>query len=262
MQVLLESEEDRNGMRAAGAFNARLMDQVRLMVQPGVTTREIDQFVYAFTTDYGHIPATLGYHGSIRRFPKSCCTSVNDVVCHGIPDGYLLKDGDIVNVDLTSIVNGWHADSSETFLVGECDDQTRGLVQTTLECLYLGIEAAAPFKPINDIAKAITAHAEGNGFSVVRVFQGHGIGRQFHMPPGIPHYPWMTSSQSVLVPGMCFTIEPMINAGTHECDIDVFGDGWTAKTRDGKRSAQFEHTLLMTADGPEILTLTKHGPRP
>ena len=255
---------DRDGMRAAGRFNAQLMDQIRMLVKPGVSTDSIDKFIYDYTLDHGHTPATLGYKGDsgVCPFPKSCCASVNEVVCHGIPDDYVLQDGDIVNFDLTTIVDGWHGDSSETFLIGEVDDDARRLVQCTLDCLYLGIAAARPLGSVRAIGVAITDRAEAAGFSVVRAFQGHGIGRKFHQDPGIPHFPGHPLSFVPLLPGMCFTIEPMLNIGVYDCEIDVFGDEWTARTRDGKLSAQFEHTILMTEDGPEILTLTHGGPQP
>jgi len=249
-------------MRAAGEFNARLMDLIRPLVKPGVSTDAIDKFVHDYTVDHGHVPATLGYGGGCCPFPKSCCASVNEVVCHGIPDDYVLQDGDIVNFDLTTIVDGWHGDSSETFLVGEVSDESRRLVQCTLDCLHAGIAAARPNGPVGAIGAAIAPLAEAAGFSVVRDFQGHGIGRNFHQVPGIPHFPGHHLEGHVIQPGVCFTIEPMINIGTYKCNIDVLGDGWTARTCDGKLSAQFEHTLLMTENGPEILTLTQGGPQP
>jgi methionyl aminopeptidase len=247
------NEPERNAMRAAGRFNAQLMDAIRDLVVPGACLADIDQFVYRYTTDHGHIPAPLGYKG----FPKSCCISVNEVVCHGIPDDLVLRDGDIVNVDLTTIVDGWHGDSSETFMLGAVSEEASRLVKCALDCLNLGIAAAKPCGLVSDIGKAITDHAKGEGFSVVTMFQGHGLGRKFHTDPGIPHF--ANEGRAVLVPGVAFTIEPMINAGTHRCAIDE-DDGWTARTADGRLSAQFEHTLLMTEEGPEILTLTKGGP--
>ena len=262
MQTLLLDEADRDGMRAAGRFNAQLMDQIRALIEPGVTTGSIDRFVHDYTVDHGHIPATLGYEGHFGPFPKSCCASVNDVVCHGIPGDYVLQDGDIVNFDLTSIVDGWHGDSSEMFLIGEVSDEARRLVECTVACLYAGIKAAVPNGRIGAIGEVITPLAAAEGFSVVRAFQGHGIGRRFHTDPGIPHFQGHHWSEHRLPPGTCFTIEPMLNVGTYNCDLDVFGDCWTVRTRDRKLSAQFEHTLLMTEDGPEILTLTQQGPQP
>jgi methionyl aminopeptidase len=250
-------EHEREGMRAAGRFNAQLMDFIRPYVQPGITTGEINRLVHEYTLDHGHTPATLGY----LNYPKSTCTSINEVVCHGIPnDKQVLQEGDIVNIDLTTIVDGWHGDQSETVLVGQVSETARRLVQCTLECLYLGIEAIKPHGRINDIGRAIERHAHSYGFSVVTEYQGHGIGRRFHQEPGIPHYPH-PGYRKRIEPGMCFTIEPMINEGTHKTVLDPT-DGWTVRTADGKLSAQFEHTILMTEEGPEILTLTQNGPKP
>jgi len=259
----LLDEAGRDGMRAAGKFNALLMDQVRLLMQPGISTSEVDRFAHDYTIDHGHQVACLGYQGSSGiPFPKSCCISVNSVVCHGIPDDYILKDGDTVNVDLTSIVDGWHGDSSETFLIGDVSDEAKRLVDCALACLYAGIKAVYPYAPIGAIGKEVTKLAEAGGFSVVRDFQGHGIGRRFHQPPGIPHFPDHPGAAQLLMPNTCFTIEPMLNTGSYNCEIDVLGDGWTVTTSDGGLSAQFEHTILLTEDGPEILTLTQNGPQP
>ena len=261
--IPLLSEEEREGMRVAGRFNAEIIDQLRPLMRPGITTGEIDRFVHGYTVTRGHIPAPLGYTGPIGvPFPGSCCVSVNDVVCHGIPGDYELQDGDIVNVDVSTIVDGWHGDSSETFLIGEVDEEAKRLVRTTLECLHLGIRAARPGGRVGAISAAITHHARQAGFSVVQIFTGHGIGRQFHQAPTISHFGLREDVGAELLPGMCFTIEPMLNAGTPHCNVDVLGDGWTATTGDGEWSAQFEHTILMTEDGPEILTLTKEGPQP
>ena len=253
---LILDEAGRQGMRAAGRFNAELMDYIRPLVLPGVRTDELDRLVHEYTLDHGHIPATLGYHD----FPKSCCTSVNEVVCHGIPDGQVLREGDAINVDLTTIVDGWFGDQSETILVGETTETLRNLVSETLECLHLGIAAIKPGGRIIDIGHAIARHAHAHQYSVVRDYQGHGIGRKFHQDPGVPHFPDHELGQFVVQPGMCFTIEPMINLGSHRTVLDKH-DGWTVRTADGKISAQFEHTLLMTEDGPEILTLTQNGPQ-
>lgn len=255
-KALLLSEAERDAMRAAGRFNAQVMDFIRPYVRPGVTTNELDRLVYEYTLAHGHTPACLHY----KNYPKTICASVNDVVCHGIPDDRPLREGDIVNIDLTTIVDGWHGDQSETFLIGEVSDEARRLVQTCFDCLYLGIAAAKPYGRINDIGRAIEHHAHSQGFSVVREYQGHGIGREFHQDPGIPHYP-QRGYVARLEPGMCFTIEPMINAGTWRTVVDPV-DRWTVRTKDGKLSAQFEHTILMTETGPEILTQTEHGPRP
>ena len=249
-------EAEREQMRAAGRFNALLLDHVRQYVQPGVTTGQLDRLVHEYTLDHGHRPASLGYKG----FPCSCCISVNEVVCHGIPDDRVLEEGDIANIDLTSIVDGWYGDQSETFLVGEVSDATRAVVQCTFDCLYLGIEATSPDCCVAEIGKAIVAKARRNRFSVVREYVGHGVGRKYHQDPSIPHFPTPQSRQDRLPPGVCFTVEPMINEGTHLTVLDK-RDGWTVRTKDGRLSAQFEHTVLMTEEGPEILTLTEHGPQ-
>lgn len=256
VQNLQLNEEERECMRAAGRFNAQVMDFVRDMVRPGVTTEAIDNAVREYTLDHGHVPACLGYQG----FPKNCCTSINEVICHGIPGPRELAAGDIVNVDLTSIVDGWFGDSSETFLVGEVSDAARAVTQCSFDTLYLAIDALTPNCTIATIGKAIVAEANQRGFSVVREYVGHGLGRQFHQDPSIPHYPTVASRSQRLKPGYCFTIEPMINEGVRHTRLDP-NDGWTVRTKDGKLSAQFEHTILMTEDGPEILTLTEKGPQ-
>jgi methionyl aminopeptidase len=249
--------DEREGMRAAGRFNAQLLDAVRPLVRAGVKTAQIDEMVNAYTRDHGHVPACLGYHG----FPRSCCISVNEVICHGIPGDYELRDGDIVNVDVTSIVAGWHGDQSETFLIGEVSTEARQLTQCAFDCLYIGIAAARPEGLISDIGDAIVAEASKRGFSVVAEYIGHGLGKFFHQPPNIPHVPTQQSRRERLSPGVCFTVEPMINAGGAATKLDP-SDGWTVRTKDGRLSAQFEHTVLMTEKGPEILTQTTLGPAP
>lgn len=253
---LLLDEPGREKMRAAGAFNAQLMDVVREKIGPGVTTEELDKLIHEYTLDHKHVPATLGY----LNYPKSCCTSINDVICHGIPDATELQEGDIINVDLTSIVDGWHGDQSETFLIGESSDTAIAVTQAAFDCLYLAIEALKPGCTVSVIGDTIVAEAHRRGFSVVREYVGHGLGKSFHQPPNIPHFPDRKSKQQRLLPGMCFTVEPMINAGSRYTRLDK-QDGWTVRTRDGELSAQFEHSILMTEDGPEILTMTKNGPR-
>ena len=248
---------ERDAMRAAGRFNAELLDFVRPWVRPGVSTGTIDRLVYDYTCDHGHVPAPLGYQG----YPKSCCTSVNEVICHGIPGDYVLRDGDIVNVDVTSKVDGWHGDQSETFLVGEVTDEARGITQCAFDCLHLAIATIKPWSRIAEIGDAIVKEATQRGFSVVEDYIGHGLGRDFHQKPNIPHVPTRQARAERIEPGVCFTIEPMINAGSKETVLDR-GDGWTVRTRDGRLSAQFEHTLLMAETGPEILTATKLGPHP
>ena len=253
---LILSADQRDAMRRAGRVNAQLMDYLRPHVIAGVRTAEIDELVVAWTADHGHACATLGY----QNFPKSCCTSRNDVICHGIPGDEVLADGDIVNVDITTVVDGWHGDQSETFLIGEVDDEKRAVTQCAFDGLYAAIDALQPGCRVSTIGETIVPLAEGRGFTVVREYVGHGLGIEFHLDPSIPHHPNKQSRQDRLFPGMCFTIEPMINAGSRYTRLDK-SDGWTVRTKDGRPSAQFEHSVLMTEDGPEILTLTEHGPR-
>lgn len=250
-------ESERNAMRRACGVNADLMDYLRDFIQPGITTKRIDDLVADWTHSHGHVCATLGYR---KSYPAHCCTSPNDVVCHGVPGSYVLRDGDIINVDITTIVDGWHGDQSETFLVGKVSDEALRLVQCTFECMWQAIDAIKPFSKVIEIGQAIKRHAGGYDYSVVEDYQGHGIGRQFHQRPHIPHFPDRFHGQQILEPGVCFTIEPMINLGTKRTRVDR-KDGWTVYTADGKLSAQFEHTILMTETGPEVLTQTKRGPR-
>lgn len=253
---LLLGHDGRDRMREAGKFNAQLMDVVREHVKVGVTTAELDELIHAYTLDHGHRPATLGYLG----YPKSCCTSVNDVICHGIPDDTPLKEGDIVNIDITTVVHGWHGDQSETFILGIASEEAVNVTQAAFDCLHLAIDALSPGCTVSVIGDAIVGEAHRRGYSVVREYVGHGIGEAFHQPPNVPHFPDRKSKQQRILPGMCFTVEPMINAGTRFTRLDK-KDGWTVRTRDTRLSAQFEHTILMTEDGPEILTLTKNGPQ-
>ena len=236
-------------MRVAGRAAAEVLVIGGAAVAPGVTTDEIDAIVHQAYIDRGGYPSTLNYRG----YPKSLCTSVNEVICHGIPDDRALRDGEIVNLDVTIFLNGVHGDTNATFLVGEVDDASRRLVEVTRQCLELGIAAVVPGRPFSDIGRAIENHATANRYEVVRAFVGHGIGEQFHTDLQIPHYyePRLTT---VMEPGMAFTIEPMISIGTglHR----LWDDDWTAVTADGSRTAQFEHTVLVTDDGVEILTLT------
>ena len=247
---------DRDALRAACRFNAEVMDFLRPHVRPGVSTQAIDQLAYDYTIQHGHTPACLGYNG----YPNTVCTSVNEVVCHGIPDDYVLRDGDIVNIDLTSIVSGWHGDSSETFLIGQVSPQTKRLVQAAFDAMWVGIRAIKPFGRVIDIGRAIYRFSKDQGFEIVREFQGHGVGRSFHQEPGVPHFPDLQSGKAVIRPGTCLTIEPMLNEGVWKTEIDK-SDGWTVRTQDRRLSAQFEHTILMTERGPEALTLTKLGPQ-
>ncbi len=240
------------GMRKAGAFNGELMDYIRPFVKAGVSTEEINTLVHEYIVSHDAKPATLGYQG----FPKSCCVSVNNIVCHGIPSPReILKNGDIVNVDLTSIVDGFHGDSSETFFVGNVSDDASRLVRVSGEALLRGIAAVKPGVTLASIASAIEPFVKSRGFSVVKQYTGHGIGRNFHEFMTVLHHIDREGSNLVLLPGMTFTIEPMINLGDYRVVTDR-KDGWTVRTKDGSLSAQFEHTILVTENGCEALTLT------
>ena len=245
----LHGPEEFEGMRRAGRLAAETLDFITPHVRPGVTTEELNRLCHDFQVHAGARPAPLNYKG----FPKSVCTSVNHVVCHGIPGDKRLKDGDIVNIDVTPILDGWHGDTSRMFYVGKVGVKMRKLVQVTYECLMKGIEAVRPGATLGDIGHAIQTHAEANRFSVVRDFCGHGLGRIFHQPPSILHY-GEPGQGPVIREGMFFTIEPMINAGGFE--VKVLEDGWTAVTRDRQPSAQFEHSIGVTAAGCEIFTLS------
>jgi methionyl aminopeptidase len=235
-------------MRVAGRIAAQAMGAVAEHIAPGVTTDELDRIGHEFLCDHGAYPSTLGYRG----FPKSLCTSVNEVVCHGIPDSTVLNDGDIVNIDITAFIGGVHGDTDATYLVGEVDEQSRALVERTREALERAIKAVRPGRPISVIGRVIESYARRFGYGVVRDFTGHGIGSAFHSGLVVPHYD-DASYDMVMEPGMTFTIEPMLNLGTP--DWDMWDDGWTVVTKDRKRSAQFEHTLLVTDTGAEVLTL-------
>jgi methionyl aminopeptidase len=255
------SPGERQAMRAACRFNAQLMDVLRDFIRPGVTTEQIDKLVYDFTTSHGHKCAPLGYIGQQNApYPKSCCTSVNDVICHGVPGPLVLKDGDIVNVDCTSIVNGWHGDSSETFVAGVPTDLARRVVQCAHDAMWAAIDLCRPGARMSDIGDAIVRRAEKDHFSVVEEYVGHGVGRQFHQPPTVPHYPTAEARRVRMEPGICFTIEPMINTGSKETMLSK-RDSWTVRTDDGGLSAQFEHTVMITESGVEVLTLSKNGPQ-
>jgi len=234
-------------LRHAGRVAAEILAIGGAAVRPGVTTDEIDAVVHEATIDRNAYPSPLGYRG----YPKSVCTSVNEVICHGIPDDRPLAEGDIVNVDVTAYVGGVHGDTSATFAVGEVDERSARLMRVTRECLELGIEAVRPGRPISDIGAAIERHAREHGFGVVRAFIGHGIGEQFHTSLQIPHY-YDPTATTVMEPGMVFTIEPMITVGTWR--HTMWPDGWTAVTADGQRTAQYEHMVLVTDDGVEVLT--------
>ncbi len=252
--VPLYGPEDFAAMRRAGRLAAETLDHVTPRVRPGVTTGELDRIVDAFMRKHGGVPATLGYRG----YPKSCCISVNHVVNHGIPsDEKALREGDIVNIDVTVILDGWYGDTSRMFLVGErIPVKARKLVDVTFEAMWAGIRAVRPGATLGDVGHAIQTVAEKNRFSVVRDFVGHGLGRVFHDAPEVRHY-GRPGEGLVLVPGMLFTIEPMINAGRPE--VKILGDGWTTVTRDRSLSAQFEHTVGVTEDGVEVFTLSPKG---
>ncbi|HWG93527.1 MAG TPA: type I methionyl aminopeptidase [Mycobacteriales bacterium] len=238
-------------MRRACRAAAEVLAEVGAAVRPGVTTDELDRVAHEGCIARGGYPSPLGYGGSVMPFPKSLCTSVNEVICHGIPDSTVLKDGDIVNCDVTIYLDGVHGDTNATFLVGDVDEQSRRLVEVTRECLDLGIAAVRPGGQVRDIGRAIQAHAEGQGYGVVRAFVGHGIGRSFHCEPQVFHYD-NPAATDPLLPGMTFTIEPMITIG--DWRHEMWDDGWTAVTADRSRTAQFEHTLVVTEDGAEVLT--------
>lgn len=240
-------------MRLAGRIAAQAMAAAAAVAAPGVTTDEVDRVGHEFLLDHGAYPSTLGYRG----FPKSLCTSVNEVVCHGIPDDRRLQDGDILNIDITAFMVidglGVHGDTDATYLIGDVDEESRLLVERTREAMLRGIKAVRPGRPINVIGRVIESYAKRFGYGVIRDFTGHGIGTAFHSGLVVPHYDAAPHYDTVIEAGMTFTIEPMLNLGTHEWDM--WDDGWTVVTRDRRRSAQFEHTLLVTNDGAEILTL-------
>ena len=235
-------------MRVAGKLAAEALAEVGRAVAPGVTTDELDRVGHEFLIGHGAYPSTLGYRG----YPKSLCTSLNEVICHGIPDDTVIEDGDIVNVDITAFIGGVHGDTNATFLAGEVDEESRLLVERTYEAMMRGVRAVTPGRQLNVVGRVIESYARRFGYGVVRDFTGHGIGTTFHSGLIVPHFddPDVTT---VLEPGMTFTIEPMLTLGT--IDYEVWQDGWTAVTKDRKRTAQFEHTVLVTADGHEILTL-------
>jgi methionyl aminopeptidase len=240
------------GMRAAGQLAAATLDMLVPHVVPGVATQTLDDLVREFNLAAGAIPGTLGYRG----FTKSCCISINHVVCHGIPGEKVLKDGDIVNIDVTPILDGWHGDTSRMFLVGDVPIKARRLVDVTYECLMLGVAQARPGNHLGDIGHAIQTHAEKHRYGVVRDFCGHGVGRVFHDAPEVVHV-GKPGTGPELRPGMIFTIEPMINIG--RADVKMLDDGWTAVTRDRSLSAQFEHSIGITEDGCEIFTTSPGG---
>ena len=246
---LIKTPEQIEGIRKSSVINTGVLDLVEKEIHAGMSTADIDKLVYDFTVSHGAIPAPLNYEG----FPKSVCTSINEVVCHGIPcEEEILEEGDIINVDVSTILDGYFSDASRMFIIGKTTPKKEKLVRVAKECLEVGMEAAKPFGFVGDIGHAIEKHAKKNGFSVVRDLCGHGVGLEFHEEPEVLHY-GKKGTGMLLVPGMVFTIEPMINMGTWEVFIDE-EDGWTVVTEDELPSAQWEHTFLMTDHGLEILT--------
>ena len=251
-QIKLHGPDAFEGMRRAGRLTAEALDLLVERVRPGVTTEALDDFIFGFAMDHGAYPAPLDYRG----YRKSICTSINHVVCHGIPDNKPLREGDIVNIDVTLLVDGWHGDASRMYAVGAINRRSERLLEVTYECLKRGIEATKPGGHTGDIGATIQTYAEGERCSVVRDFCGHGLGRLFHDEPNILHY-GRRGEGVLLKPGMFFTIEPMINLGRPH--VKVLADGWTAVTRDRSLSAQFEHTVGITETGVEIFTLSPRG---
>ena len=235
-------------MRIAGRLAAQALEEVGKNVAPGVTTDFLDKVGHEFLCDHGAYPSPLGYRG----YPKSLCTSLNEVICHGIPDDTVIRDGDIINIDITAYIGGVHGDTNATFLAGDVDEDSRLLVERTRESMNRGIKAVAPGRPLRTVGLVIEKYAGRFGYGVVRDFTGHGIGKTFHSGLVVPHYDDPRNTV-IMEPGMTFTIEPMLTLGT--VNYDVWQDGWTAVTKDRRRTAQFEHTILVTEDGHEILTL-------
>ncbi|MEA4926127.1 MAG: type I methionyl aminopeptidase [Syntrophomonadaceae bacterium] len=246
-RAIIKNEKQIAGIRQACQLSKEILNMLEDRIKIGITTADIDKWVYDYTIEHGAVPATLNFEG----YPRSVCTSLNNVVCHGIPDDTVLKDGDILNVDVTSILNGYYGDMSRMFLLGDPAPEARDLVRVTRECMYLGIEQVKPFNRIGDIAYAIEQYANRHGFSVVQEYGGHGVGLDFHEEPFVQHY-GARDCGMVLVPNMVFTIEPMLNSGGYKCSR--LADGWTTVTRDGSLSAQWEHTVRVTETGVEILS--------
>lgn len=246
---LIKTEEQIEGIRKSGVVNSGILDLVGKEIKAGMSTAEIDKLVYDYTISHGAIPAPLNFEG----FPKSVCTSVNEVVCHGIPcEKEILREGDIINVDVSTILDGYYSDASRMYMIGKVSPEKEKLVRVAKECLEIGVEAAKPFGYVGDIGHAIQKHAEKNGFSVVRDLCGHGVGLEFHEEPEVTHF-GRKGTGMLLVPGMVFTIEPMINMGTYRVYI-AEEDGWTVITDDELPSAQWEHTFVMRENGLEILS--------
>jgi methionyl aminopeptidase len=254
MAVLLRSRRQIAQMREAGRLVAQTFEYLRPHVRPGVTMRELDRLAEQFIRKHGAIPAYKGYRGQTVPFPATICVAPNNVICHGIPDGTALREGDIVGIDIGAKLDGWFGDSCVTYAVGNISPEAQRLLEVAEECMWRGIRAAKVNGRLGDIGAAIQSYAESNGFSVVREWSGHGVGERLHEEPSVPHY-GKAGSGMRLRPGFIFTIEPMINAGDYETMLDK-RDGWTVRTADGSLSAQFEHTVVITEeDGPEILTL-------
>ncbi|MBE6050224.1 MAG: methionyl aminopeptidase [Clostridium sp.] len=246
---IIKNQEQIEGIKASSKINTAILDLVAKNIKAGMSTEEIDKLVHDYTIEQGAIPAPLNFEG----FPKSCCTSINDEVCHGIPSkDVILQEGDIINVDVSTIYNGYYSDASRMFMIGEVHPDLKRLVEVSKECLDLGLKAVKPWGFLGDVSAACQKHAEANGYSVVREFGGHGVGLEFHEEPFVPHV-GEEGTDMLLVPGMIFTIEPMINMGEPGIFIDADND-WTALTEDGYPSAQWEYTVLVTEDGVEVLT--------
>ena len=246
---LIKTEEQIEGIRKSGVVNSGILDLVGKEIKAGMSTAEIDKLVYDYTISHGAIPAPLNFEG----FPKSVCTSVNEVVCHGIPsEKEILRDGDIINVDVSTILDGYYSDASRMYMIGKVSPEKEKLVRVAKECLEIGMEAAKPFGYVGDIGHAIQKHAEKNGFSVVRDLCGHGVGLEFHEEPEVTHF-GRKGTGMLLVPGMVFTIEPMINMGTDDIYVDADND-WTIYTEDGMPSAQWEIQVLVTETGHEVIS--------
>ena len=245
---IIKSKEDIEGMKKAAKINTGVLDLVDITIKEGMNTEELNTLIHNYITDNGGVPATLNYEG----YPKSACISINNIVCHGIPSTEtILKDGDIVNVDVTTILNGYYADASRMYKIGKVSEEASKLVEVARECMELGIKAIRPWGHIGDIGAAVEAHAKKHGYSVVTALGGHGVGKMFHEEPFVAHV-GEEGDGMLIVPGMTFTVEPMINEGDYEVEIDE-EDGWTVYTIDGKLSAQWEHTILVTETGIEII---------
>lgn len=244
----IKTREQIEGIRKSGKLTKKILDIVGERIKAGVTTNEIDRWVEDYTVEHGGIPAPLHYEG----FPKSVCTSLNNVVCHGIPDETVLKEGDIINVDVSTILDGYYSDASRMYMIGEVSHEAKKLVEVTKECLNIGIRQVKAFSSFNSIGNEIEDYANNNSFSVVREYCGHGVGIDFHEEPQVDHYR-RRDKGLIMLPGMVFTIEPMINTGRYKCK--TLSDGWTVLTADGSLSAQWEHTIVVTERGCEILTL-------